>query len=363
MSSIEKVPGGKWRARWRTPAGASRSRTFDRKVDADRWLTKVGHDALSGAYVDPSAGRISLRTYAAEHISRQPWRPATRDVATRSLRPVLALLGDRPLSSIRASDMQALISGLDVAPSTAKVIAQHLRAVLRSAVRDGLIVKSPGDNLRLPRQERGLVDPLSDEEVARLYEAAAPPFRAAVILGAALGLRQSEAAGLTVDRVDFLRREVRIDRQFSNFGWGPPKTAGSNRVIPVAVPVVQLLARHLEQFGPGEGGALIHWPWAQQTGGPMGSNPWGKSMRPAVKAAGLEGVRYHDLRHHAASRLIASGLSVVAVARFLGHDNPSTTLRTYAHLWGDDNDRIRSAMATAWAPVSPACQEGNVQGL
>jgi hypothetical protein len=56
--------------------------------------------------------------------------------------------------------------------------------------------------------------------VAGLYEAAAPAFRAGVLLGAALGLRQSEASAVTVDRVDFLRREVRIDRQFSHFGWG-----------------------------------------------------------------------------------------------------------------------------------------------
>jgi len=83
-------------------------------------------------------------------------------------------------------------------------------------------------------------------------------------------------------------------------------------------------------------------------GGPMTSHAWHRPMTAAVKAAGFAGVRYHDLRHHAASRLIASGLSVVAVARFLRHDDPTTTLQVYGHLWADDNDRIRSAMASAW---------------
>ncbi len=217
--------------------------------------------------------------------------------------------------------------------------------------------------LGLVQDVPGAVVPLTDDEVTRLYEAAAPVFRAGVLLGAALGLRQSEASAVTVDRVDFLRREMRVDRQFSHFGWGPPKTPASSRTVPVAVPVIELLAQHLERFGPGEDGALVHWRWAGREGGPMGHNPWGHAMRAAVKAAELSGVRYHDLRHHAASRLIASGLSVVAVARFLGHDNPSTTLRTYAHLWADDNDRIRSAMAAAWSPVSGVCHDDAVQGL
>jgi integrase len=351
--AIDRLPSGRWRARWReTPGGPQLSETFARKEAAKDHLAAIRADQRRGSYVSPKAGEVLLKDYVAEHLARQPWRPATRDVATRSLRRPLAVFGDRPLSTIRPSDVQAFISGLEVAPSTVKVIAQHLRAVFRGAVRDGLIVKSPADGLRLPRSEKGPIVPLSDEDVARLHEAAAPPFRAAVLLGAALGLRQSEAAGVTVDRIDFLRRELRVDRQFSHFGWGPPKTAASTRTVPMAAPVVELLAQHLERFGAGNDGALIHWRWAGQDGGPMTSHAWHRPMRAAVTAAGLDGVRYHDLRHHAASRLIASGLSVVAVARFLGHDNPTTTLQVYGHLWADDNDRIRSAMATAWGAES-----------
>ena len=188
---------------------------------------------------------------------------------------MLDVLGDRPLSSIRPSEVHALISGLEVAPSTSKVIAQHLRAVLRAAVRDGLIVKSPADDLRLPRQEKGFVVPLSDDEVAQLYEAAAPPFRAAVLLGAALGLRQAEASAITVEWIDFLRRELRVDRQLSNFGWGPPKMPASTREVPVAVPVIELLAQHLEQFGPGTEGRVGALAMGRARGRTDGAQPVG----------------------------------------------------------------------------------------
>ena len=82
-------------------------------------------------------------------------------------------------------------------------------------------------------------------------------------------------------------------------------------------------------------------------------------MRRAVDGAGLSSVRFHDLRHHYASKLIAAGCSVKAVQSALGHEKASTTFDCYGHLWPGDEDRIRAAVATAWAaPVSPACHEG-----
>src|SRR5690242_8914947 len=118
MASIDKVGVKKYRARYRTPDGASRSRTFERKVDAEQFLTKVEGSKLDGSYVDRAAGKVALKVYVAEHIARQPWRPRTRMAAETSLAHVLATMGERPISSIRPSDVQALVSGLELAPGT-----------------------------------------------------------------------------------------------------------------------------------------------------------------------------------------------------------------------------------------------------
>lgn len=66
-----------------------------------------------------------------------------------------------------------------------------------------------------------------------------------------------------------------------------------------------------------------------------------EAWRHVMPALGRSG--WHDLRHHHASMLIAGGASVIAVARRLGHKDPTETLRTYGHLWHDDEERMVAA--------------------
>jgi hypothetical protein len=71
MASIDRHPGGRWRARWRTPDGRSRSQVFDRKVDAERLLTSIEHSKLTGGYVDAAAGKVTVGEYWADWAQRQ----------------------------------------------------------------------------------------------------------------------------------------------------------------------------------------------------------------------------------------------------------------------------------------------------
>jgi integrase len=175
--------------------------------------------------------------------------------------------------------------------------------------------------------------------VRAIYEAAIDWFRPAVLLGSALGLRQAEASGLTADRVDWLGRCVRIDRQWitrhGRAEWGPPKTKASSRVIPASAYLLSELSTHV---GRRHEGFVLH-----RDGEPVDYNTFNYYWRRAAKAAGVKGVRYHSLRHAFASMLIAGGCSVKAVQRALGHASAATTLNLYAHMWPGDDDRIRQA--------------------
>jgi hypothetical protein len=175
------------------------------------------------------------RTRRAEHLARQPWRAATADIGATALGHAVGALGDRPLTSLRRSDVQAFVSGLDLAPSTVATTFQHLRALLEAAVDDGLIVRNPARGVKLPARGDGEVVPPSVEQVDALYDAAPAWFRPAVVLGAGLGLRQAEASGVTADRVLWLERAVRIDRQWVTrrgmAEFAPPKSAASNCTI------------------------------------------------------------------------------------------------------------------------------------
>ena len=129
--------------------------------------------------------------------------------------------------------------------------------------------------------------------MAAIYEASLGWFRPAVVLGAGLGLRQAEATGLTGDRVAWLRRAVRIDRQWvtrirpSHFG--PPKTKSSVRTIPASYYVLNVLSSHV---GRRHEGFVIH-----RNGEPVDSNSFSYQWRRATRLAGVTGVRFHDLRH------------------------------------------------------------------
>jgi integrase len=256
MSTITKVGDRKYRARWRTPEGASRSKTFERKVDAESFLDSVGHSQQVGTYIDSAALRTTFGDYAAAWIARQPHRATTSaSVEVIFRKHITPTFGSRRLSTIKTSEVQAWVTGLDLAPSTVNVVYGKLAAVFRSAVEDRLIPYSPCTrSVKLPRAAGARVVPMTPEQVAAMIGAVSGRYRALLVLLAGTGLRAGEALGVTEDRVDFLRRQIRIDRQLvTSVGsaptFGPCKTESSVRTIPVPDIVLAELGRHFEQYG------------------------------------------------------------------------------------------------------------------
>jgi integrase len=184
-------------------------------------------------------------------------------------------------------------------------------------------------------------------------------YRALVVLLAGSGLRLAEGLGLSVDRVDFLRRTVRVDRQLVTVTGGPPmlapvKTPSSVRTIPVPQTVIDELARHLERHEPGPDGLVF----TNTHGKPIRRSDLTGLWQRAAKAAGVVGFTPHDLRHYAASVLIDQCASVKAVQRHLGHSSAATTLNVYAHLWPDSEDVTQRALEAGLAAfVSPVCHD------
>lgn len=191
------------------------------------------------------------------------------------------------------------------------------------------------------------------EQVAAVLNAVQPEYEAFVAVAAFAGLRLGEAAGLQVGDVNFLRRELAVERQVQRAKGGavevrPPKY-GSERRVYLADGLVEMLARHVEQHRPG------HDPhrglFEAAPGQPPHQNTVGYHWRRACQGAGVEGLKLHDLRHFYASGLIAAGCDVVTVQRALGHSKATTTLNTYAHLWPSAEDRTRRAAEELLATV------------
>ena len=364
MSSIRKRDNGSWRARYRDAAGKEHARHFARKVDAQRWLDEVTASVVTGQYVAPAAGKITLREYAEHWRTVQAHRPSTVEQVARHLKlHVYPTLGDRPLASILPSDLKGLVAKLSVtlAPATVSVIYRHLSAVFKAAVGDRRIASSPCVGVSVPRPRKVRVVPVETPAIHKLTAAMPERWRAAVTLAAGTGMRQGEVFGLTVDRIDFLRRRVVVDRQLVILAGrepylGAPKTDSSDRIIPLPQVVVDALAAHLAAFPPGPDGLVF----TTASGRPVRRSNWGDVWRPAVASAGLPGFVFHGLRHYYASLLIRHGESVKSVQDRLGHKSAVETLDTYSHLWPDSDDRTREAVdvvlgtAAASPPGTPA---------
>ena len=165
------------------------------------------------------------------------------------------------------------------------------------------------------------------EAVEALTEAMPERYRALVTLAAGTGLRQGEMFGLTIDRIDFLRRQLTVDRQLITMPdrapyLTPPKTQASVRVVPVPQVVVDALAVHLATWPTAE------FLFATELGDPIRRTAFSeRTWRPAVKRAGLSGVTMHGLRHFYASLLIRHGESVKTVQARLGHASAAETPR------------------------------------
>jgi integrase len=120
-------------------------------------------------------------------------------------------------------------------------------------------------------------------------------------------------------------------------------------MVPVGASLARTLVEHLAAYGPpGNGGVVFHTPGGQ----PVDRSRAGHIWRSATKGMALRPRSgWHDLRHYHASLLIADGRSPRAVADRLGHEDAAETLRTYAHLWADDEQRAVEATERALAGV------------
>ena len=181
-------------------------------------------------------------------------------------------------------------------------------------------------------------------------------YELAVWLAAGAGLREGEALGLTVPRVEFLARRLVIVEQMQNKVLSPLKTRASTRVFPSDDLVLNAVTAHMQRWAPGPGQLLI----TNRLGRPVQRNSFGDCWREAVKATKLPaGTRFHDLRHFYASTLIAAGLHPKVIQDRLGHATIAETMDTYGHLFPDASEHGRGALDAVFAPadVRQMCAE------
>jgi integrase len=346
-----KSTAAAWRARFVDDTGREHAKHFTRKRDAQTWLDAQTTATVTGTYVVPNAGKVTFKEYAESWRTSQVFRPSTATLVELALRKrVYPLIGGKSLSAISKTTIQKLVGSLNetYAPATVVVTYSYVSTVLKDAVENRRIARTPCTGIKLPEIVKKRVEPRTTEQVQAAAKAAGDHLRAAVLLAAGTGMRRGEVFGLTEDRVRFLERKIIVDRQLVGVRdgspvFGPPKTRSSVREIPLPTSVAEALAKHIEQHPPGPSGLLFTtthghaWRWTT----------FGDVWRAKMKAADLAGFDFHELRHYYASLLIRYGESIKTVQARLGHKSAEDTLNTYSHLWPDSDDRSRDAVDAA----------------
>jgi integrase len=165
-------------------------------------------------------------------------RPSTADLYATELRShVLPAFAGMPLPDITRRDVQEWVNALAAAGLAPATVRHAYRAVFKSvlndAIDDGLLARSPCHRIELPAAVLPAIEPLTPAQILTLATLIDPRYRAMVLLAAGCGLRWSEAAGLTRDRIHLgARAQVTIDRQL---GYRPATKTPRPRCCGAAV--------------------------------------------------------------------------------------------------------------------------------
>jgi integrase len=419
---VRTTPRGefRWQLRYRVD-GRPGSRTFTTEEAATRWLAvfraagpEEGLALLDAAeagepplcdltvgevvarYVETASGitegtRGSYRQEAARDIlptlGALPLVALTRDSVRKWINNLASPLTDLEIAAHRslcprcapaadgrpARDCRALKQRRD--GLSGKTIANRhglLSAACTWAVENGYLAVNSCRGVRLPTTLRR--DPvfLSAAEVAEITETVDKRYRDLVVVLAGTGLRWSEATALRVSDVDFTRTKavlVHVRRAWKDTDQGPmvlgpPKSPRSRRTIPLRHPnpVVDALRRAVVGR---PGGA---WVFTSPRGmvlrnGSFHGRVWSPAMTTLQARGWTARPSIHDLRHTAASLMIAAGQDISAVSRILGHEKVSTTVDIYGHLRPGAQDEALSALGAALASALEGGAEGQLHDL
>lgn len=374
MATIEKYEtrdGAKlYAVRYRKPDNKqTMKRGFTTKRDAQMFANKVEVTKMTGEYIAPSQGRVTVGALGPAWLARQQghMKPSGfRSYESAWRVHVSPRWGTTRIAEVRFSDVQAWVTELAAKRGPVIVQTAHsvLARILDDAVRDRLLASNPARGVKLPARKPRRNVYLTAEQLRHLADESGR-YRSLVLLLGVGGLRWGEAAALRVHDIDFLRRRIELHRNAVTVGRQTfVGTLKSNKNRTVVLP--SFVVDALSQTAKGKGRGDLLWPSA--TGGylapPSARESWlsgavARCQKAADEARASEAkndgqpttpvfprVTAHSLRHTAASLAISAGANPKVVQRMLGHASAAMTLDVYADLFDSDLDAVADRLDT-----------------
>lgn len=284
--------------------------------------------------VGPSAAGVTVEAWAAKWVGTLGVGASSRKDYTDSLRTwVLPAVGAMRVADVRPSHFELLAVRMTAAgrePGTVRKVFAHARIMFTAAVRDGVIASNPVSVARKPKRARPKIEPYTPAELARVVAAATGRRTARVLaLLAATGCRAGEAAALDVGDYAPATGMLCITKTHCRrFGTRRPKSANGVRTIRVPEQARAALVA-------ATGGRTTGPVFVTQGGGRVTHSRLREVWRVVTRQLGLPFRKPHTLRHSVGSAMVAAGVPIAEVAKYLG-DSVQTIVSTYLHATGGD---------------------------
>ena len=337
--------GKQYRARYVDSNGKEHTRRFKYKSEANEWLKQITRSGVDIA--PPATGEWTVAQQYSLWIRKADIAETTRATRQHTWRAhVSDKWSELQITKVAPQGVKAWVADLVDAGTGVATIENALgvlRMVLKDAVDDGRLIRNPCDGINAPRRQHRSRAYLTHQQVEQLAVAAGKDHGLVIRLLAYTGLRWGELAALSVGSVDMLRRRLQITQAVAEadgrLEWKSPKDH-ERRSVPFPAFLADELGKQMVVKGRED---LL---FSASKGGPLRVSHW----RPRVFNVARDSLKDfpkvtpNDLRHTAASLAVSAGGNVLALARMLGHEDPSLTLRTYADLFDSDLDALADVL-------------------
>jgi integrase len=321
---------------------------FDKKKEAETFMAAKIQEIDSGGYIEPSKETFGAYMERWLEDKKTQIRPGTyRKYAWLVNRHIIPALGHMELSKLKPQHLQSFYTKLrtnEKPLSNRSILHTHmiLHDALDRAVKWGLVARNVAEAVDPPKPDRVEMHAWTIDEVRKFLDVAKESrYYIVFILAITTGMRKGEILGLRWSDVDLENARLYVKQTLTYVKGEPvflePKTDKGKRLVALPPDVVDVLRKHRKNqaqekllFGPGyeESGLVV----TRVDGRPVYPRTLDKHWYKYVELAGVQKIRFHDLRHTHASLLLQQGVHPKIVSERLGHSTINITLDTYSHV-------------------------------
>jgi integrase len=344
---------------------------FEKKEEADKWLTDRKSERGKGTLVLPS--KLTVAQFLDEWMTKvvaHETKPGTQNtyrwIVGTHLKPSLGAVVLSKLSPTHVQDMlhekRTVIIGKRktvLSPRTILHIYTVLHTALNYAVLQALIPINVTDRVKRPKAARAKMNILTPDQGRRFLDVIQDDrFHALYMIAVTLAVRQGELLGLRWMDVNWDKNTISINQTLSELSgrrvFGTPKSGASRRTLDVPPPVMADLKKWRveqakERLAIGGGWEHPELVFTTQIGTPYrASHLRTRSLPRLLSDAECPKIKFHELRHTGISMMIGMGLSVKEVQEIAGHADATTTLNIYSHVWQQQKTATAQKIGDFW---------------